>query len=68
LRGHLAGAGVLAQLTCSGDSLALTGPGLPGAALVCRLDRRGPGATALLTVSQYLAAGTADEPNARHGR
>ena len=131
LHGHLAGAGVLAEVTCSGEILMLTGPGLPGGPLVCRLDRRGPhgavldeplaqaacglmavhgrgrgrsaarlgvdyvttaagvvlalgvlagllarlrgrptrgvtvsmAATALLTVSQYLAAGTADEPD-----
>ncbi len=131
LHGHLAGAGVPAEVTCSGESLALTGPGLPDGPLVCRLDRRGPhsavldeslaqaacglmavhgrgrgrrasrlgvdyvttaagvvlaqgvlagllarlrgrptrgvtvsmAATALLTVSQYLAAGTADEPD-----
>ena len=131
LRGHLAGAGVLAEVACSGDGLVLTGPGLPDGPLVCRLDRRGPpgvvldeplaqaacglmavhgrgrgrsaarlgvdyvttaagvvlaqgvlaallgrlrgrpargvtvsmAATALLTVSQYLAAGTADEPD-----
>jgi CoA:oxalate CoA-transferase len=131
LHGHLAGAGVLAEVACSGESLMLTGPGLPGGPLVCRLDRRGPqgtvldeplaqaacglmavhgrgrgrravrlgvdyvttaagvvlaqgvlasmlarlrgrptrgvtvsmAATALLTVSQYLAAGTADEPD-----
>jgi CoA:oxalate CoA-transferase len=131
LHGNLAGAGVLAEVTCSGESLALTGPGLSGGPLVCRLDRQGPqgtvldeplaqaacglmavhgrgrgrraarlgvdyvitaaglvlaqgvlagllarlrgcatrgvtvsmAATALLTVSQYLAAGTADEPD-----
>jgi CoA:oxalate CoA-transferase len=131
VRGHLAGAGVLAEVACSGESLVLRGPGLPGGPLVCRLDRRGPhgtvldeplaqaacglmavhgrgrgrrasrlgvdyvttaagvalaqgalagvlarlrghptrgvtvsmAATALLTVSQYLAAGTADEPD-----
>ncbi len=47
LHGHLADAGVLAEVACSGDSLALTGPGLPGGPLVCRLDRRGPGGTTL---------------------
>lgn len=131
LRGHLACAGVRAEIACSGDSLALTGPELPDGPLMCRLNRRGPhgimldeplaqaacglmavhgrgrgrsaarlgvdyvttatgvvlaqgvlagllgrlrgrptcgvtvsmAATALLTVSQHLAAGTADEPD-----
>jgi crotonobetainyl-CoA:carnitine CoA-transferase CaiB-like acyl-CoA transferase len=130
LRGHLAGAGLTAEVAYCGEGVVLSGPGLPGGPLVCRLDRRGPAgsvldeplaqaacglmavhglgrgrraarlgvdyvttavgvvlaqgvlagllarlrggtlrgvtvsmaATALLTVSQYLAAGTADEP------
>ncbi len=131
LRGHLAGAGLPAEVARSGDGLVLSGPGIPGGPLVCRVDRQGPcaslldeplaqaacglmavhgrgrgrraarlgvdyvttatgvvlaqgvlagvlarlrgrptrgvtvsmAATALLTVSQYLAAGTADEPD-----
>jgi CoA:oxalate CoA-transferase len=131
LRGHLAGAGLSAEVARSGDGIALTGPEVPGGALVCRVDRRGPcgslldeplaqaacglmavhgrargrrasrlgvdyvttatgvvlaqgvlasllarlrgcptrgvtvsmAGTALLTVAQYLAAGTADEPD-----
>ncbi|MGH3985115.1 MAG: CoA transferase [Pseudonocardiaceae bacterium] len=47
LHGHLAGAGVRAEVACSGDGLMLTGPGLPGGPLVCRLDRRGPCGTVL---------------------
>ncbi len=42
LRGHLAGAGLSAEVARSGEGMALTGPGVPGGALVCRLDRRGP--------------------------
>jgi crotonobetainyl-CoA:carnitine CoA-transferase CaiB-like acyl-CoA transferase len=131
LRGHLAGAGIVADVARCGDSVALTGSQIPGGPLVCRLDRQGPcgsvldeplaqaacglmavhgwgrgrraarlgvdyvttttgvalaqgvltgllarlrgcpvrgvtvsmAATALLTVAQYLAAGTADEPD-----
>jgi crotonobetainyl-CoA:carnitine CoA-transferase CaiB-like acyl-CoA transferase len=131
LRGHLAAASLSAHVVRSGDDVVLTGPGIPGGPLVCRLDRQGPravrldeplaqaacglmavhgrgrgrraarlgvdvvttatgvvlaqgvlagmlarlrgrplrnvtvsmAATALLTVSQYLAAGTADEPD-----
>jgi crotonobetainyl-CoA:carnitine CoA-transferase CaiB-like acyl-CoA transferase len=131
LRGHLAAASLPAHIARSGDDVVLTGPGIPGGPLVCRLDRQGPCAvrldeplaqaacglmavhgrgrgrraarlgvdvvttaagvvlaqaamagmlvrlrgrplpsitvsmagTALLTVSQYLAAGTADEPD-----
>jgi CoA:oxalate CoA-transferase len=47
LRGHLAGAGVSAEVARSGDGMALTGPGVPGGALVCRLDRRGPSGSLL---------------------
>ena len=42
LRGQLAGAGLSAEVARSGDGMALTGPGVPGGTLVCRLDRRGP--------------------------
>jgi CoA:oxalate CoA-transferase len=131
LRGHLAGAGIAADVARCGDGVVLTGPELPDGPLVCRLDRQGPcgslldeplaqaacglmavhgwgrgrratrlgvdyvttatgvvlaqgvlaglltrlrgrsargvtvsmAATALLTVSQYLAAGTTDEPD-----
>jgi hypothetical protein len=47
LRGHLAGARVAADLTRCGDTVVLTGPELPDGPLVCRVDRHGPGATAL---------------------
>ncbi|MGH3798611.1 MAG: CoA transferase [Pseudonocardiaceae bacterium] len=131
LRGHLAGAGLPADVARSGDGVMVSGSGLPGGPLVCRLDRRGPygsvldeplaqaacglmavhgrargrraarlgvdyvttaagvvlaqgvlagllaqlrgrptrgvtvsmAGTALLTIAQYLAAGTADEPD-----
>ncbi|MGA9690215.1 MAG: hypothetical protein WBR33_01915, partial [Pseudonocardiaceae bacterium] len=43
LRGHLAGAGIPAEIAFSGDGMVLTGPELSGGVLVCRLDRRGPG-------------------------
>jgi hypothetical protein len=36
LHGHLAGAGALAEVACSGDDPMLTGRGLPGRPLVCR--------------------------------
>ncbi len=47
LRGHLAGAGLSAEVARSGDGLVLSGPGVPGGPLVCRVDRRGPCGTLL---------------------
>ncbi|MGQ0776225.1 MAG: CoA transferase [Pseudonocardiales bacterium] len=47
LRGQLAGAGELVEVTHRGDQLVLTGAQLPGGALECLLDRRGPDATTL---------------------
>jgi crotonobetainyl-CoA:carnitine CoA-transferase CaiB-like acyl-CoA transferase len=47
LRGHLAGARVAVDLARCGDTVVLTGPELPDGPLVCRVDRHGPGATAL---------------------
>jgi crotonobetainyl-CoA:carnitine CoA-transferase CaiB-like acyl-CoA transferase len=42
LRGHLAGAGIAAEVARCGDGVVLTGPELPDGPLVCRLDRQGP--------------------------
>jgi len=47
LCGHLAGAGVTAELARCGDGLVLTGTELGGRPLVCRLDRQGPCGTLL---------------------
>ncbi len=47
LRGHLAGAGVAAELARCGDGVVLTGPESGGGPLVCRLDRQGPCGTLL---------------------
>lgn len=47
LRGHLVGAGIPAEVARSGDAVVLTGPGVLGAPLVCRLDRCGPGRSRL---------------------
>ena len=47
LRGHLAGAGVAADVARCGDGVVLSGPELPDGPLVCRLDRQGPGGSVL---------------------